>query len=44
MKVAFGSASLEVGPYEVITNRQWEHGDHEQILERDAEAGLPPCS
>ena len=25
MKVAFESAGLEVGPYEVVTDRQWTH-------------------
>ncbi len=42
MKVAFESAGLEVGPYEVVTNRQWEHEDREQILERVLKLGFPP--
>ena len=41
MKVAFESAGLEVGPYEVVTNRQWEHEDREQILERVLKLGFP---
>ena len=40
MKVAFESAGLEVGPYEVVTNRQWEHEDREQILERVLKLGF----
>ena len=41
MKVAFESAGLEVGPYEVVTNRQWEHEDRAQILERVLKLGFP---
>ena len=41
MKVAFESAGLEVGPYEVVTNREWEHEDREQILERVLKLGFP---
>ncbi|MDO5750960.1 MAG: D-alanine--D-alanine ligase family protein [Rothia sp. (in: high G+C Gram-positive bacteria)] len=33
MKLAFEAAGLEVGPYEVVTDRQWRH-NREEALER----------
>ncbi len=40
MKVAFESAYWR-STYEVVTNRQWEHEDREQILERVLKLGFP---
>ena len=40
MKVAFADAGLEVGPYEVVTDRQWRH-DRDGALERVARLGYP---
>ena len=40
MKVAFESAGLEVGPYEVVTDRQWNH-EREESLKRITALGYP---
>ena len=40
MKVAFESAGLEVGPYEVVTDRQWTH-EREESLKRITALGYP---
>ena len=40
MKVVFAAAGLAVGPYEVITDRQWQR-DPEAALNRAAGLGLP---
>jgi D-alanine-D-alanine ligase len=40
MKLAFAAAGLEVGPYEVITDRQWQR-DPEAALQRAAALGFP---
>ncbi|THJ66318.1 D-alanine--D-alanine ligase [Arthrobacter echini] len=40
MKVVFASAGLEVGPYEVITDRQWRT-DAEACLERASRLDFP---
>ena len=40
MKMAFEAAGLQVGPYRVITARQWERSRQESI-ERVRELGLP---
>ncbi|MHA7219813.1 D-alanine--D-alanine ligase family protein [Arthrobacter sp. MDT1-48-3] len=40
MKVVFSAAGLEVGPYEVVTDRQWRT-DAEAALQRAAALGFP---
>ncbi|TDK27712.1 D-alanine--D-alanine ligase [Arthrobacter crusticola] len=40
MKVVFASAGLNVGPYAVFTNRQWEK-DSEECLRRAADLDFP---
>ncbi|MCJ8505835.1 D-alanine--D-alanine ligase [Kocuria flava] len=40
MKLAFEAAGLEVGPYEVVTDRQWR-ADPDAVRERVAGLGLP---
>ncbi|MFJ6002526.1 D-alanine--D-alanine ligase family protein [Arthrobacter sp. NPDC092385] len=40
MKVVFAAAGLEVGPYEVVTDRQWRT-DAEDGIRRAAELGFP---
>jgi D-alanine-D-alanine ligase len=40
MKVVFEAAGLKVGPYQVITDRQWQQ-DAESALERVAALGFP---
>lgn len=40
MKIAFESAGLKVGPYEVVTKRQWDH-DAEAAKKRIAALGFP---
>lgn len=40
MKVVFESAGLKVGPYEVITDRQWEK-DAQACLDRSAKLAFP---
>ena len=40
MKVAFEAAGLEVGPYEVVTNRAWTH-DRAAVLERISRLEYP---
>ncbi|WP_294569690.1 D-alanine--D-alanine ligase family protein [uncultured Arthrobacter sp.] len=40
MKVVFASAGLKVGPYAVVTNRQWEK-DSEECLRRAADLDFP---
>lgn len=40
MKVVFASAGLEVGPYEVVTDRQWR-SDAEASIRRAAGVGFP---
>ncbi|MFD1212664.1 D-alanine--D-alanine ligase family protein [Arthrobacter sp. GCM10027362] len=40
MKVVFEAAGLKVGPYRVITDRQWRQ-DPEAALERAADLGFP---
>ncbi len=40
MKVAFESAGLEVGPYEVVSKRQWDK-DPQTVKERIANLGFP---